>query len=98
MNGADETASGLVRARGLKLVAYNITGTCSVRARKSPWIETSAMSTPWISGRVRARKSPWIETPNDIFKKLDPASGLVRARGLKLIVYVHNLGHERQGS
>ena len=50
--------SGLVRARGLKLVTAAPVTVVPVRARKSPWIETSPASTlrdTDPSGLVRAR-------------------------------------------
>ena len=54
--------SGLVRARGLKHMTFDSVGSLSVRARKSPWIETYLASRQFRRLRVRARKSPWIET------------------------------------
>ena len=49
----------------------------AVRARKSPWIETSANTRLPFSIHVRARKSPWIET---CLLRRPPFSVLVRAR------------------
>ena len=54
----------------------------TVRARKSPWIETEFVATVEVGG-VRARKSPWIETLGSIITNAPEMSGLVRARGLK---------------
>ena len=52
------TGSGLVRARGLKRIIVSMLVKKNVRARKSPWIETSisgrSAGTFW-SGLVRAR-------------------------------------------
>ena len=55
----------------------------SVRARKSPWIETDFRICSCMPSIVRARKSPWIETFTFPQAVLAVLSGLVRARGLK---------------
>ena len=52
------TGSGLVRARGLKRIIVSMLVKKNVRARKSPWIETSYrrdIDTSSESGLVRAR-------------------------------------------
>ena len=79
------TGSGLVRARGLKRIIVSMLVKKNVRARKSPWIETlSSLRYPsWNT--VRARKSPWIETAMISICDHRMLSGLVRARGLKLL-------------
>ena len=76
-------SSGLVRARGLKLIQYFTSSKNIVRARKSPRIET--INQCWInrvvtSGLVRARGLKQVTRVQNELKK---ASGLVRARGLK---------------
>ena len=53
-NSIDLTMSGLVRARGLKHLTVNTTFEQTVRARKSPWIETKKL---FISSRILCQGS-----------------------------------------
>ena len=78
------SSSGLVRARGLKHIDSFFKRNGIVRARKSPWIETTTSNVSVSVLSVRARKSPWIETNQTYTQVVARSSGLVRARGLKL--------------
>ena len=90
--------SGLVRARGLKLRMKMTVPSITVRARKSPWIETLMFCTPRKEPRVRARKSPWIETIRRFISFRHFSSGLVRARGLKQKIIKEHADLHCQGS
>ena len=86
-------ASGLVRARGLKRLCSNYENRISVRARKSPWIETIIFLDRWDlwqSGLVRARGLK--QTPVAISIPVD-----VRARKSPWIETVLVIAHFHAG-
>ena len=93
--------SGLVRARGLKLRTTSRASRCTlsglVRARGLKHRDCKCLSFPARGLKqiidlkigllsVRARKSPWIETYPCVLNNEKLPSGLVRARGLKLLI------------